>query len=200
MISEKFILLGTVFNLMGSTTYAYQTLKGKTQPNRVSWFLWAVVPMIAFVAQLNEGVGLQVLMTFMVGFGPLLVFASSFVNRKAYWKISRLDIICGVLSVLAVALWWMTGKGNVAIALSIAGDFLAGVPTLIKAYKQPETEHPDVFRNGAISALITLLTIKSWTFASYGFALYIFSICVVLYALIRFKLGQRFLASAPQEV
>ena len=191
MINENFILLGALLNVIGSATYAYNTVKGRTKPNRVTWFLWALAPLIAFSAQIDEGVGLQVLMTFMVGFGPLLVFIASFMNKKYYWEISRLDIFCGVLSLAALALWFVTGEGIVAIIFSILADLLAGVPTLIKAYKEPESEHSDVFRNGAISALITLLTIKTWTFETYGFALYIFIICVVLYLLIRFKLGRR---------
>lgn len=189
MINEKFVLVGAVLNLMGSTTYAWNTFKGKTKPNRVTWFLWALAPLIAFFAQINQGVGLQSLMTFMVGFGPLLVFITSFLNKKAYWEISKLDIVCGLLSVFALILWWITGDGNVAIVLSIVADLLAAVPTVIKSYNQPETEHPAVFRNGALSAGITLLTIDTWTFANYGFALYILLICILLYSLIRFKLG-----------
>lgn len=199
MISEKFILFGALLNIVGSVTYAWNTFKGKTKPNRVTWFLWALAPLIAFTAQIGEGVGLQVLMTFMVGFGPALVFIASFLNRKAYWDITKLDIVCGVLSLLALILWWITGEGNIAIAFSIAADLLAGVPTLIKAYQEPETEHSTVFRNGAISAAITLLTIKSWTFANFGFALYILLICVVLYVLIQFKLGTRFALKQPAE-
>lgn len=189
MIDEKFILVGALLNIVGSSTYAWNTFKGKTKPNRVTWFLWAVAPLIAFAAQIHEGVGLQSLMTFMVGFGPLLVFIASFLNKRAFWNITKLDIVCGVLSIFALILWAVTGDSNVAIALSIAADLLAGVPTLIKSYKAPETEHPDVFRNGALSAGIALLTIKTWSFANYGFALYILIICLVLYGLIRFKLG-----------
>lgn len=189
MINEKFVLVGALFNIVGSGTYAFNTLKGKTKPNRVSWFLWALIPLIAVSAQISEGVGWASLMTFMVGFGPLLVFVSSFVNRKAYWKITKLDVFCGVISLLALVLWLITGTGVVAVVFSIVADFIAAIPTIIKSYKEPETEHPSVFRNGAISAGITLLTITEWTFVSYGFALYIFLICILLYALIRFKLG-----------
>lgn len=190
MIDEKFVVIGAVLNLIGSSTYAWNTFKGRTKPNRVTWFLWALAPLIAFTAQLNEGVGLQSLMTFMVGFGPLLVFIASFLNKKAYWDISKLDIFCGILSIIALVLWGITGEGNIAIALAIAADLLAAVPTLIKSYKFPETEHPDVFRNGAVSASITLLTIDTWSFANYGFALYILLICLTLYGLIRFRLGK----------
>lgn len=131
-------------------------------------------------------------MTFMVGFGPLIIFFSSFVNRKAYRKITKLDIICGSMSVLALILWLVTGQGVVAIVFSILADLIAGVPTLVKAFNEPETEHHSVFRNGAISAAITLLTINEWTFINYGFALYILLICLTLYILIRFKVGENY--------
>ncbi len=192
MINENFVLVGALLNITGSLTYAWSTLKGSTKPNRVSWFLWMVIPMIAFFAQIGEGVGLSSLMTFMVGFGPFLVLTASLMNKKAYWKVSKLDKWCGALSVFAVVLWLVTGTGIIAIALSIVADLLAGVPILIKAYKDPESENHSVFRNGVISAVITTLTIQKWTFASYAFPIYIFLICSVLYGLIRFKLGLHF--------
>lgn len=194
MIDEKFVLIGALFNIIGSGTYVYNTLRGRTKPNRVTWFLWALAPLIAFGAQWAEGVTWASLMTFMVGFGPLLILLSSFVNRKSYWEIGRLDIICGIISLAALALWIITGDGIVAIVFSIFADLIAAIPTLIKAFKEPETEHPSVFRNGAISAAITLLVIDEWTFVNYSFALYILLICVVLYALIRFEVGKKYLA------
>lgn len=192
MINEKFVLVGAVFNVIGSGSYVYKTLKGKTKPNRVTWFLWALAPLIACCAQLSKGVTWAALMTFMVGFGPLLIFLASFVNRKAFWGVTKLDIVCGIISVLALIFWLITGQGMVAIIFSILADLIAGIPTLVKAFNEPETEHHGVFRNGAISAAITLLTIKEWTFANYGFAAYIFLICVALYVFIRFKVGKNY--------
>jgi len=186
MLNQHFVLLGAVFNITGSSSYVIATLKGKTKPNRVSWFLWATAPIIAFSAEIKSGVGLTSLMTFMVGFGPLLVFLASFVNRKSVWKLTKLDIACGILSVLAIILWKVTGTGNIAIALSIAADLLAGVPTIIKSYIVPESESYWAFLCGAISAAITLLTIKVWTFANAGFPVYILLICLLLFVLIRF--------------
>ena len=189
MINENFVIVGALLNIWGSVTYAFSTIKGRTRPNRVTWFLWALAPLIAFAAEIGQGVGLPALMTFMVGFGPLIVFISSFVNKKAYWKIAGLDIVCGLFSVLALILWAFAKQPTLAILLSIVADLLASIPTIIKSYKEPETEHSTVFRNAAISAGITLLTIRSWTPANYAFPLYILLDCLLLYALIRFQLG-----------
>jgi hypothetical protein len=200
MLNEHFVILGALFSITGTSSYAINTIKGKTKPNRVSWFLWALAPLIAFSAEIKLGVGLRSLMTFMVGFGPLIVFISSFVNRKAYWKISKLDIACGTLSVLALILWTLTGTGDIAIALSIVTDLLAGIPTIIKAYKEPATESYLAFMFGAISAAITLLTIKQWTLGNAGFPVYIFIICLSLFILIRFpRLRKKRLANSGAE-
>ncbi len=56
------------------------TVRGHSQPNRVTWLLWGLAPMLAFAAELKAHVGLSALMTFSVGFNPLLVLAASFVN------------------------------------------------------------------------------------------------------------------------
>ena len=190
MINENFIYLGAALNLVGSTSYVIQTIKGKTKPNRVTWFLWALAPMIAFGAMLGEGVSvLGGLMTFMVGFGPLLVLIASFVNKKSVWKITTFDIVCGILSLVGVGLWFITRTATIAIVFSILADALAGLPTLVKSFKEPETESSLVFFFGAISAAITLLEAKVWDFAYVGFALYIFIICAVIFILVRFKLG-----------
>lgn len=102
MISLNFVYLGAFLNLCGSSKYVYDTLKGKTKPNRISWFLWATAPLIAFAAELNQGVGIRSLMTFMVGFGPLMVVIASFISKKSIWKLSTFDYVCGGLSILGL--------------------------------------------------------------------------------------------------
>jgi len=79
----------------------------------------AISPLIATVAALSDGVHWAVLPVFMSGFGTLLVFIASFVNRKAYWKLEKFDYICGACSVLALVLRWITKEPTIAIIFSI---------------------------------------------------------------------------------
>lgn len=143
--------------------------------------------MVAFAAEINQGVGLRSLATFMAGFCPLLVLIASFVNRKSVWKLTRFDLTCGVLSLVGLILWQLSGQSNVAIIFSILADGLAAVPTIIKSYHHPETETWQGFSTSAISVAITLLTIKVWTFANYGFPVYLLICCLLLVYLIKFR-------------
>jgi hypothetical protein len=191
MLNENFVLLGAVFNVIGGISYLISTIKGKTKPNRITWFLWFLAPAVAFSAEISQGVGIRSLMTFMVGFNPLLIFLASFINKKSQWNITRFDLICGALSIIGLLFWYLTKVGNVAILFSIIADGLAGIPTILKSFKYPETENYKVFLGGAISAIITLLTIKIWTFAQYAFPTYILTINILLISLIKFRLGKK---------
>ncbi|MFZ4586083.1 MAG: hypothetical protein ACOYNI_12740 [Acidimicrobiia bacterium] len=191
MIDERWVVLGALIALLGGLSYIVATVRGRTQPNRVTWLLWALAPMIAFTAEVREGVGLRSLMTFSAGFIPLLVLLASFLNRQSVWQLARLDYMCGALSLVGIALWQITGSGNVAITFAIVADFMAAVPTLLKSYQAPRTEHPLAFVTGGVNAAIALLTVQVWEFANWAFPAYIFGICVVLVILIGARVGPR---------
>lgn len=191
MLNENFVILGAVINLFGGLSYVKDTLQGKVKPNRVSWGLWGFGVMVAFAAEINQGVGIQSLATFMVGFTPLLIFFASFFNKKAYWRLTKFDFFCGLLSLTGLALWFVTRVGNIAILFTIFSDLTAGIPTLIKSYKYPETENWIEFLSSFISVSITLLTIKIWTFAYYGFPLYILFFDLTAFLFIKFGLRKR---------
>lgn len=186
MLDPRFVYLAAVVDLIGGGFYAFATLKGHTKPNRVTWFLWAVIPLITLSAQLSEGVGLTVIFTLAISVGPLLVFISSFVNRQAYWKINKFDWACGGLAILALILWALTRNALAAIILSVGADFIAGLPTLIKSYRYPETESASAYLAGIFSGGLTLLTIKIWNPATYLLPFYLFVWCALTYALIHY--------------
>lgn len=189
MIDERFVILGALISFYGGLSYLIDTIKGRNKPNRVTWFLWSLAPLIAFAASLQKGVELTALMTFMAGFNPLMIFLASFINKKSYWQLSKLDYFYGSISIFALVIWQITGEGNLAILFAIIADALAAIPTVIKSYYQPETESSQIYLFAMINSGIALLTISNWSFAYYSFPAYIFLICALLYSLVKFKLG-----------
>jgi len=190
MINENFILLGVGLQLIGGLGYLLDTLKGKVKPNKVSWLLWSLAPLIAFFAEIKQGVGILSLTTFVAGFVPFLIFIASFLNKKAEWKLKTFDLVCGALSILGLVFWMVTKVGNIAIFFSILADALASVPTVVKAYKQPETENGLVFFMSLFNSGIGLLVIKTWNFQHVGFPLYLLINAIIFVVLIYGKLGK----------
>lgn len=187
MIHPNFVLVGVALQLYGGYSYFLETLKGHVKPNRVTWLIWGIAPLIAFSSMISQGVGILSLATFVVGFVPLVIFFASFFNRDSVWKIQKLDIICGTLSIVGLVLWLITRVGNIAILLSIGADTLAAIPTIVKSYKYPETENSKVYFYGVFTGIIALLTVTDWSFQNYAFPLYIVFLNMLIGSLIKFR-------------
>lgn len=177
---EYFVFIGAGVNLIGGSFYIRSVLKGDTKPNKATWLLWALIPMIAVFAALSDGVTWAVLPVFMSGFIPFLIFLSSFVNKNSYWKLGKLDYVCAFFSVLALVLWYITKNPQIAIAFAILADLFAGIPTIIKSIKHPKTESSAPFITGLVNSGSSFFAIKSWTFSSYGFPIYLLIMNTIL--------------------
>ena len=191
MLNSNFVIVGTLIGAAGSLAYLIDTVKGKVKPNRVSFLLWSIAPFIAFAAQIKQGVGLESLMTFSTGFLPLTTFIASFVNKKAEWKITKFDLVCGGLSIIGLILWLITKVGNVAITFSILADGLAAIPTIVKAYKYPDTEKAWPWIATTFGVVLTLLTLNELTFANSGFIIYILIVDTLIFSLVQFRIGEK---------
>ena len=152
----------------------YETIIGKAKPNRVTWLLWGLFPMIIFVAQRIQGVEGLSWVSFAAGFTPFLILLASFLNKKAYWKTEKRDYYIMGAAIVGILLWLLTDNPNLAILFSLVADFLAGLPTLIKAYRHPETESWIAYAISTVGFGLGLLAISSYTFENYAFALYLF--------------------------
>lgn len=177
---QYLVFVGFFIQLWGIYIYGKEVIKGNTRPNRVSWLMWSIAPLIATAAALSSGVKLAVLPVFMSGFGPLLIFIVSFYNKKSYWKLEFFDYLCGFFSLLALILWAITKQANIAIMFAIISDLFAAVPTVIKSWRHPETETVASYSTGMLNALSSFAAIKLWGFSELAFPIYVLTIDTLL--------------------
>ncbi|HRN90350.1 MAG TPA: hypothetical protein PK265_00280 [Candidatus Saccharibacteria bacterium] len=180
MLPEYFAIIGAVIASFGGLYYLYETIVGKSKPNRVSWLLWGVMPLIIFVAQRVQGVEGLSWISFAAGFTPLLIVAASFLNKKAYWKTKPLDYILMIAALAGVALWFITSDPNMATLLVLVADLLAGIPTVLKSIKHPETESWIAYLISTVGFGIGILAIHSFNFEHAAFVIYLFAIQLLL--------------------
>lgn len=174
------VILGAIVQLYGKYFYIKKTLKGQTKPNRMTWLMWSIAPLIASAAAFSAGSTWAALPVFMSGFAPLLVFLASFADKNAYWKLKYYDYICGTFSLLAIIFWIVTKDPLTAIILAIASDLVAAIPTLAKCWVSPETESGIAYAAGLFSATTSLLAVNNWRFTEYAFPLYLIIINYLL--------------------
>ncbi len=180
MLPEYFAIIGAVIASAGGFYYLYETIIGKAKPNRVSWFLWGLFPMIIFIAQQAQGVQGLSWASFAAGFTPFLIVAASFLNRKAYWKTEPRDYYLMAAAICGIILWAVTKEPNLAILITLIADLLASMPTIIKSYKHPETESWIAFAISAVGFGIGILAIHTYTFENYAFITYLFIVNLLI--------------------
>jgi hypothetical protein len=163
--------------------------------------MWATAPLISSGAALASGADIwATVRVFLGGFLPLLVLLSSFVNPKSYWKLGRFDFSCGVFSVLALLAWGAADAPRIAILFAIAADGFATIPTLLKAWRHPESETGTFFILSFLSVLIILPSIPEWNIENAAFQVYLLiATGLLMLAVHREVILERFKSSPPKK-
>ncbi len=189
MLPGYFVIIGTLIGASGSIAYLIDTAKGKIKGNRVFFYCCFHCTHYSIFHRLRS-VGLEALMTFSTGFLPLTVFIASFMSKKAKWKLTGFDLLCGMISLMGLMLWMITKVGNIAIFFSIVADGFAAIPTIVKAYKYPDTELAWPWIATVFGIVLTLLTLSTFSFANCGFILYILVVNSLIFILVQFRIGE----------
>ena len=180
MIPEYFAVVGALIGSLGGFYYLFDTIRGRARPNRVTWLLWGLFPMIIFVDQRSQGVEGLSWASFAAGFTPFLILAASFLNKNAYWKTERRDYYLMAAAIAGIILWAVTDSPNLAILFALLADFLAGVPTLLKAYRYPESESWVAYAISTLGFGLGVLAIPSVSFETAAFICYLFILNLLL--------------------
>ena len=88
--------------------------------------------------------------------------------------------MCGICSAIALFVWLIIDAPTIAILLAVAGDGLAALPTIYKAWKYPETESGLVFLAGLISCLLIIPSIAEWNIQNSAFQVYLLIVDALL--------------------
>lgn len=174
MISHYFILPTAILASIGILHYLYLAQKGKVKPNSVSWFFWSFSPFVAYLIMLSEGVkfidSIPILLSWTLNF---LVFLTSIFNKNASWKLGKTDYIFAISAVFAILIWQVLDNTFWALAFAILGDVCAGIPTLIKCWKHPETESLSPYLLPMPNLVVGLLVLPAFTFYNSAYTAWI---------------------------
>ena len=179
------VLASAAIGLTGTFAYIRDMFRGKSKPNLITWGLWAFAPLIATGAALSAHAdGWSTVRIFMSGFGPLLVFLFAFIVRQGYWKLSKIDYVCGLLSLVALGTWLLADSPVLAILFAAIADLFASLPTILKAWKHPETETVYTYFVGLFTASIVLPAIPVWNIENAAFQMYLLTVNTTLFIVV----------------
>ncbi|MBU1152128.1 hypothetical protein KJ632_04875 [Patescibacteria group bacterium] len=167
------VFVGALANFLGASYYLKKTIRGEVRPNRVSFLLWGTAPLIGVIAAFSDEVRLAVIPVLFASLMPLMIFAASFYNKKAYWKLGRFDYACGIFSILALILWAITRDPKIAIFFAILADGFATIPTLKKSWTHPKSETAISYGASLFSQTTVIFALEIYSFSELAFPIYL---------------------------
>jgi hypothetical protein len=158
--SELFAILSGVIVLFGGPPYLYDILKGKTKPQRTTWFIWTVLGVTAFVSQLQLGAHWSLVFVGLNGAGNLLVFLLSLRFGVGGWKLG--DVLAAIIAGIGIVTSLVAKDPLIALLGVIGADFTGTILTLQKTFILPSTETSITWFFLGTSSFFAILSVGSW--------------------------------------
>lgn len=152
-----FGVLGGTIALLSNVPYIVDTIKGKTKPHRVTWFVLVVLN-ITFVAN-QIGSGASNTLWLAISFLVSTIIISALSIKKGVGGGTKMDYLILLGSVVGVLLWVMFNSPVASTISNLTVASLAFVPTILKSWKAPETETNIKWLLGAVGAGFTVISI-----------------------------------------
>jgi hypothetical protein len=161
---ETLAIIASVVAVFSTTPYIVDTIRGKTRPNIVSWFTWGLLNSLAMAAAFTAHESRTALLMMGAAIATLAVVVVGIKYGTA--KLSIFDGLCQGGAVVGLIFWLIFNSPTVAMASSFGISLIAALPTIRHAWIKPAEETWQTFVLAAIPAVITIVSLSSFTFNS----------------------------------
>lgn len=175
-----------VLALISAPPYIISIVKGNTKPERATWFIFMVMGFIALASQILLGGSWSVVFTALDATGSLIVFALSLRYGVGGW--TTLDKIALTTAAIGVVIAFVAHDPVVALLGDILADISGTVLTVIKTYRDPDSEVALPWLLIGTSAVFAVLAVGRWDF---GLILYPAYLALANYVVVVAQAGGR---------
>ncbi|MCX6785381.1 MAG: hypothetical protein NTZ18_00835 [Candidatus Komeilibacteria bacterium] len=180
-------IIGLVAGLLSFSAYVLYiitTLKGKTKPNKATWWILTLIGLMIASSYYAEGARDTMWIALSYIAGPLIIAFLSLKYGEGSWE--TLDKICLAVALASAVVWYLSSSALLVLMINIFMDAVGLIPTIKKSYLRPENEDRFAWTIESVAGLLTLLAIEKWSFSIAVYPLYlVFINNLVLFLLYR---------------
>jgi len=137
-MKETAAILSALLILAASPPYIIDTLKHKTKPERITWFIFSVLGVTAFVSQLSLGASWSLLFSGLDTLVSILVFVLSL--KFGVGGHTKLDIGALVIAGIGIIVALVAKQPIISLLGVVLADMSGVSLTLRKVYVKPGSE------------------------------------------------------------
>lgn len=130
--------ISVILFLAAAPPYIIDIFKGKTKPERATWFIWSVLGVIAFISQVQLGAAWSLVFSGLDAIGSIITFSLSLKYGVGGWTF--LDRLALVIAAIGVIVSVVARQPVIAILGVILADCSGTVLTILKTLKEPNSE------------------------------------------------------------
>ena len=168
---EIFGYIGGILMIISVIPYTRSILKGDTKPHRITFLIWTILILIAFFSQLAKGATWSLLLTAGDSIAVLITFILSI--KYGVGGFRKIDILSLVGAGFSLVLWYFTKEPAFALFLIILIDLIGLNLTVIKTWKNPETENWVAWVMCAVGGFFGILAVGNNNFVLLSYPIYI---------------------------
>lgn len=161
-----------IVSLAAFVPYILGILRGKTTPNRATWLIWTVVSFMLGTSYYASGANHTIWVPVIYAVSSLVIAIFSIKYGKDGW--ARLDKYCLFIAGISMILWWMFSSPLIALIINLFIDFIGALPTIRKAYHEPESEDRTAWTLLFIGNTANMFAVEDWTFRIAVYPIYMF--------------------------
>jgi len=171
-MAEIFGRLAGIISLIAFVPYIVSILRGKTKPNRATWWIWTVVGCMLAASYYLSGAKETIWVPVSYLVGPLATSLLSLKFGEGGW--TRFDRWCLFGAGASLVLWLAFSSPLIALLINLFIDFLGALPTIRKVYFDQKSEDPIAWGLFFVGNTCNLFAIGSFDFAIVVYPIWMF--------------------------
>jgi len=174
---EKILgVLAAVVISCAQLIYLVHTIRRKVRPSVLSWVGWSFLMGTSVVSQVVAK-GWQWSMTSVLSsavgcltIGLVALFSGNYSLARGDWKFLGLGALC-------ISIYVLSGDAWITTVFAISADALLGIPTILKAVREPALERSPAWLLGVASSTLALIICfgHSWIYVLFPAYLFCFN-------------------------
>ena len=186
------VIFGVIAGIIAFTAYIVYIIsifRGKTKPNRATWWIWAFMGLVVGLSYYASGAENTIWVPFVEFIGPLSIALLSIKYGEGGLN-NKTDLICLFGAVFSIILWIVFNNPVIALVSSLAVDSFAIIPTIKKSYLRPEGEDFWAWFGTGLADSLNMFAVEKFTFAIVVYPIYMLvSDLIIIFILLLRKKG-----------
>jgi hypothetical protein len=174
---EKIVgLLAAVIISSAQVIYLINTIRRRIRPSVLSWVGWSFLMGTSVVSQvLAKGWQWSMTSVLSSAVGCLTIGLVALTSRN--YSLARTDWKFLGLGTLCIGIYVLSGNAWMTTIFAISADALLGVPTILKAVREPQLERSPAWALGVASSALALVICfgHSWIYVLFPAYLFCFN-------------------------